>query len=165
MLETWNQRPQEIAHLLNPAFLGVIIRRAVAGYESATSNGMPFSLTPIVLPLVLHPGTRQILPDIRTTFPTWLQEHRELLIELPQRIAELVPFTREAIIFALQRDALKLDDGGMLRDGTSKMKGKTKYAEISTEIKDCWRRSEFVGRWLAEAGPSSTVYGLIGITP
>ena len=126
---------------------------------------MPFSLTPFVFPLVLHPGTRNILPDIRTTFPTWLQEHRELLVELPIRIEELVPYTREAIIFALQRDALTIDSEGMFREGKSKMTGKTKFPEISSEIGECWRRSEFVGRWLAEAGPAATIYGLTGVTP
>lgn len=165
MLETWNERPQEIAHLLNPAFLGVLIRRAVAGYESASSNGMPFALTPFILPLVLHAETRNMLPTIMTTFPTWLQEHRELLVEFPNRVEELVPYTREALIFALQRNALTIDAQGKFREGTSKMKGKTKYPEKSAEIGECWRRSEFVGRWLAEAGPVATVYGLVGVTP
>lgn len=165
MLETWNERPQEIAHLLNPAFLGVLIRRAVAGYESASSSGMPFALTPFILPLVLHAETRNMLPTIMTTFPTWLQEHREILVEFPHRVEELVPYTREALIFALQRNALTIDSQGTFREGASKMKGKTKYPEKSAEIGECWRRSEFVGRWLAEAGPVATVYGLVGVTP
>ena len=165
MLETWNERPQEIAHLLNPAFLGVLIRRAVGGYESASSRGMPFTLTPFILPLVLHGGTRKMMPTIATTFPTWLQEHRELLIEFPTRVAELVPYTREALIFALQRNALTIDSQGSFREGKAKMKGKSRYPDKSAEISECWRRSEFVGRWLAEAGPVATVYGLLGVSP
>jgi hypothetical protein len=165
MLEKWNERPQEIAHLLNPAFLGVLIRRAVARYETASSRGMPFALTPFILPLVLHARTRSMLPTIATTFPTWLQEHRELLVDFPHRVAELTPYTREALIFALQRNALTIDSQGGFREGKAKMKGKTKYPDKSVEIGECWRRSEFVGRWLAEAGPVATVYGLVGVSP
>ena len=86
MLSTWSERPQELAYLLNPAFLGAIIWRGVGSYAATASVGMPFEFSPLVFPLVLHPATRAILPDIRTTFPTWLQDHREVLVELPDRI-------------------------------------------------------------------------------
>tara|TARA_R110002095_G_scaffold216296_2_gene212908 strand:+ start:4828 stop:5325 length:498 start_codon:yes stop_codon:yes gene_type:complete len=165
MLEPWNKRSQIVAHLLNPAFSGLMLRRAVSGYETIKPIGMPFALTPLVLPLVLHPHTRKALPDIRTSFPTWLQEHRELLVDFPQRIKELLPYTRESIIFAIQRDALEIDGQCLLHDGRAKMKGKTTYPKMSSEIGECWRRSDFVGRWFADAGPVETIYGLLGITP
>lgn len=165
MLEQWNNRSQIVAHLLNPAFLGVVLRRAVIGYESEKSDGMPFAMTPFVTPLVLHPSTRTILPTIRTPFAAWLQEHRELLIDFPQRTTELVPYTKESLIFALHREALVMDEKGQLRDGPSRMVGKTKYPKLSDEIGDCWRKSEFVGRWLAQAGSLETIYGLVGFAP
>jgi hypothetical protein len=165
MLSAWNERPQELAYLLNPAFLGAIMWRAVGGYEMTATTGMPFEFAPLVFPLVLHPATRVILPDIRTTFPTWLQDHREVLIELPDRIRELVPFTRETLVFTMQLAVLIIDDEGRIRQGSTQLKGRSKYPGLSDEIGDCWRRGEFVGRWLAEAGLSVTVYGLLGIKP
>ncbi len=165
MLERWHERSQIIAHLLNPAFLGVILRRSVIGYESIRPNGMPFALAPLVPPLVLHPNTRESLPTIRTSFTTWLQEHRELLIDFPQRIEELVPFTRESILFAMHRNAIVIDESCNLRDGPAKMTGKTKFPKLSVEIGECWRQSEFVGRWLADAGSVETIYSLVGIAP
>jgi hypothetical protein len=165
MLSDWEERPQELACLLNPAFLGVILWRAVGGYESVVSDGMPFEFSPLVFPLVLHPATREMLPDIRTTFPTWLQSHRELVVQLPLRIRELVPFTRESLLFTLQRNVLAIDVDGRIRRGATQLKGRTRYPSLSHDIAECWRRGEFVGRWLAEAGPSVTVYGLLGIRP
>lgn len=165
MPNIWTERPQELAYLLNPAFLGGIMWRAVGGYESTASTGMPFEVAPLVFPLVLHPATRALLPTITTTLPTWLQDHREILVDLPDRIRELVPYCREALIFAMQRNALLIDDAGHIRQGTAQLKGRSKYPGLSDDIGDCWRRAEFVGRWLAEAGPSITIYGLLGIRP
>ena len=165
MLESWHQRSQIVAHLLNPAFLGVVLRRTVSGYETINPNGMPFALAPLVPPLVLHPATREALPTIKTSLPTWLQDHRELLIDFPQRIKELIPYTKESIIFAVHRDAIVIDDQCLLHDGSAKMTGKSNYPKLSPEIGECWRRSEFVGRWLAEAGPVDTIYALLGIAP
>jgi hypothetical protein len=165
MLNTWEERPLELACLLNPAFLGAILWRAVGGYEVTAVAGMPFEFSPLIFPLVLHPATREMLPDIRTTLPTWLQDHRELVVQLPDRIRELVPFTRECLIFTVRRAVLVIDGNGRIRRGPMQLKGRSRYPSLSDEIGECWRRAEFVGRWLAEAGPSVTVYGLLGITP
>ncbi len=165
MLESWQERSQVVAHLLNPAFVGVVIRRAVIGYQSVTHTGMPFLLAPLVPALVLHAGTREKLPTIRTSFASWLQEHRELVIDLPQRISELVPYCKESILFAAQLKAITLGELGALHDGPAKMTGKSKFPRLSSEINECWRQSEFVGRWLAGAGSVETIYALLGIAP
>lgn len=165
MLESWQERSQIVAHLLNPAFLGLVLRRAVSGYESIKPTGMPFALAPLVPPLVLHPGTRESLPTIKTSFATWLQEHRETLIDFPQRIGELVPYTKESILFAVHRNAIVIDEQCTLHNGNAKMVGKSKYPQLSSDIGECWRRSEFVGRWLADAGSVETIYSLLGISP
>ena len=124
MLNTWEERPLELACLLNPAFLGAILWRAVGGYEVTAVAGMPFEFSPLIFPLVLHPATREILPDIRTTLPTWLQDHRELVVQLPDRIRELVPFTRECLIFTVRRAVLVIDGNGRIRRGPMQLKGR-----------------------------------------
>jgi hypothetical protein len=59
----WNQRPIEIRNLFNPAFCGLVMHRAMCGYEEEESSpqGVPFSLTFLVLPLCLHKETREVL--------------------------------------------------------------------------------------------------------
>ena len=50
-MKRWDQRPVEIRNLFNPAFCGLVLSRALHGYEDADARGMPFSLTLLVLPL------------------------------------------------------------------------------------------------------------------
>ena len=64
LLAEWGQRPQDVANLLNPAFDGLLLYRAVAGYEQENEGGMPFELAFMVLPFVLHQPTRKRLPAI-----------------------------------------------------------------------------------------------------
>ncbi|MEA2632425.1 MAG: ABC-three component system Middle Component 3, partial [Chloroflexota bacterium] len=42
-----------------------------------------------------------------------------------ERVRSLVPFTREAILFAAQRGIVLFDDDGLLRSGTAGLRGIT----------------------------------------
>jgi Family of unknown function (DUF6521) len=166
MLKTWTERPQDVSNLLNPAFLGLLIHRAVGGFKREQNNGMPFELAFLVLPLVLHGATRARLPRaVSTSLPTWLQENRDALVGFGQRTGALVPYTREAIEFLLQRAVIVVDDEGRLDIGLGPIRGVTKYQQTTEEIEDCYKRAEFVGRWLALAGNSATIYVLFEIRP
>jgi hypothetical protein len=166
MLKTWPERPQDVSNLLNPAFLGLLTYRAVGGFKREKSTGMPFELAFLVPPLVLHGATRVRLPrSITTSLPTWLQEHRDTLVEFGRRTRALVPYAREAIEFLLERSVLEFDDQGHLDIGTGTIRGVTRYQQTSEEIEDCYKRAEFVGRWLALGGNSATIYVLFGIRP
>jgi ABC-3C biological conflict system middle component len=63
MMPPWNKRPAETANLLNPAFVGVLLRKAIDGYTAESEAGMPFELIFLVLPLSLHPPTAARLPS------------------------------------------------------------------------------------------------------
>ena len=166
MLKEWTERPQDVSNLLNPSFLGLLLYRAVHGFKRERSSGMPFELAVLVLPLVLHPTTRNRLPPkITTTLPTWVQANRDLLVEFPKRAKGLLPFTRESLRFLLERSLLLFDGEGRLDIGSQKPVGVTQYQQASDEIGACYRRAEFVGRWLASAGSSATIYVLLGIRP
>ena len=60
-MKRWDQRPFEIRNLFNPAFCGLILFRALHGYEEEDSRGMPFSLSLLVLPLCLHKESREVI--------------------------------------------------------------------------------------------------------
>ena len=100
MLDTWNERPQDVFNLLNPSFVGLLLHRAVRGFKRETTTGMPFELIFLVLPFVLHGATRNRLPaKITTTLPTWIQLNRDTLLEFGKRAQTLLPFAKEAIMF------------------------------------------------------------------
>lgn len=167
MMETWSERPRDLASLLNPAFTGILLRSAVDGYVREAGVGLPYPLAFLVLPLSVHRQTAERLPrGISTMFQSWLQENREVLVGFPDRAKSLLPFTREAIIFAGQRGALSITDDGSLVPGEKKLKGISPYKTKShDEVKEAVRKSEFVGRWFALAGPPPTVYSLLGVRP
>jgi hypothetical protein len=52
-MKRWDQRPFEMRNLFNPAFCGLVLFRAMQGYEEEDPNGIPFSLSLLVLPSVL----------------------------------------------------------------------------------------------------------------
>jgi hypothetical protein len=61
-VKPWNQRPFEIRNVFNPAFCGLVLFRAMQGYEDEDTRGMPFSLSLLVLPLCLHKDRAVIAP-------------------------------------------------------------------------------------------------------
>ena len=162
----WETRPREEANLFNPPFCGLIIALAVGDYAKSFPAGMPFALAFLVLPVVLHKPTRDALP-LRTTkaVSSWLDENEELKATFPERARTLSPHAREALLYALIRDRLRITDEGTLIVGT-KSKGFSNYVESATEeVKDCLNRAAFVGRWLSTAGNAPTILALWGVRP
>lgn len=165
MLTTWPDRPQELANLLNPAFIGMMLYRSIAGFQEESKTAMPLELAVLVPPLILHSATRGRLPrNTRTSLATWVQDNRDLLIEFAHRTSSLMPYTRESLFFLLSRDAIALSGIGFTATPKA-LTGVTPYQKKSDEIKQCYLKSHFAGRWLALAGNTSTIYALLGITP
>ena len=57
-MKRWDERPIEIRNLFNPAFCGLLLFRALCGFEEEDNSGMPFSLTLLILPLSLQKDSR-----------------------------------------------------------------------------------------------------------
>lgn len=165
----WNERPCEVANLLNPAFIGALLRKAIDGYSGEVKSGMPFELLFLVLPFCLHPATAFRLPRSPTATPlhVWLQreENRDVLVSFAERASALVPFVREAILFACERGVLVIDENGRLGGGANGLRGITNYRSIGKEVREGIRLAELVGRWFALAGTTSTVFALMGVRP
>jgi hypothetical protein len=78
-VKSWAGRPTELAYLFNPAFCGWVLREAVEGYTLVRPGGMTLPLAFLILPVVLHRPTRQLMPRAVTTkLHVWLQEHPEV---------------------------------------------------------------------------------------
>ncbi len=146
--------------LLNPAFCGELLHAAAREFGEP---GLPFPLSFLVLPVVLHKHTRERLPKaVTSSIPMWLQRNPEVKIGFDQRVANTAAITREAVAFLLAHARLTVEDGGVLR-----AVGVVKHDQDpgSDEIKDCITKARFLGRWLRRAGTPATVYALFGIRP
>ena len=163
-MPAWSKRPQEIANLFNPAFCGILLRAAVNGYAVGSKNSMPFELSAIVLPIVLHAPTRRTLPTtVRTKFHAWLALDPEVRIGLSERIRILVPYTKEAIIFSANQQLIALGPNLSL-SATAKRISVASWPK-HCETRECEQRANFVGRWLADSLDVATIYSILGIRP
>ncbi|QDA59025.1 three component ABC system middle component [Hymenobacter jejuensis] len=157
----WEERPVEVANLLNPAFCSLLVRDAVDAYTKKSGAGMDFPLAFLVLPIILHKATRNALPGTTISkFHVWFQNHQELRIGFSARAQSMVPFTKEAIIFAMQRGALAIDEHGLL------IAPKYRFRKIneSAEMTICHERASFLGKWFSAAGSASHILTAWGIS-
>lgn len=161
-MKAWEERPNEIATLLNPAFCGEILRRCLKEYEVTSVASMPYPLVFLTLPIVLHPRTRSnISSRQRQPLHTWLQSHQDLKVGFAERARQLVPVTNEALTFLLQVGAVTIEvSSGGLSIGNYRAKG----ADGDGEVADCFAKAKIVGRWFAHAGTPTTVYAMWGVT-
>ncbi len=166
IVEVWNDRPTEVAYLLNPAFTGVLMRLAVDGYKRESSRPMSFAMAFFVLPFSLHQRTGERLPAKATTnVEQWIQDNRDILVTFQSRMRTLVPFTKEGIVFAGQRGIISFDTEGKLAAGSYNLRGFAPLKRENPSIAKIFDRATFVGRWLGLSGSPVTLYSMLGVTP
>jgi hypothetical protein len=155
----------ENRRLLNPAFAGLILIRAVNGFYREAKSGFPYIYSYLVLPLVLHPETRERLPQaIVTRLPSWTERNSEITALLPRRVADLAPATREALFLAATTELITLGKSAEITSAvTEKALSNFEKNSASTEVEACLNKANFVGRWLATSGTSATVLTVLGV--
>ena len=166
-MQPWPKRVVEEANLFNPAFCAVLLAKASEEYAKKTQQPLPFALAFLVLPVVLHPGTRSVLPGSTvTSLLPWVQEHREQLVNFSGRVQSLCPITREALLFGAQNETLAVVGSGGIAVGARRLSATEKRTGLFTdEARECVERAGFLGRWLAAAGTLATIYSAWGIAP
>ena len=167
-MKPWAKRAVEEANLFNPAFGAMLMTKAVIDFcKKSGGRPMPFALAFLVLPIVMHRGTRQALPGSTiTSLLPWLQDHREQLVDFPGRVTRLKPFGQEAIMFAMAHKAIAVEEEGGLVRGENKVSTTEKKTELFTlEARECLDRASFLGRWLATAGTPATILAAWSIAP
>lgn len=160
----WQQRPTEIANLLNPAFCSLILRESISSFTKEKSGGMPYPLAFLILPIVLHKSTRLEIPKKTVTkMHVWIQEKSQVRIQFAERASRLAPYTRESLLFGVRNSIIDIDKYGNLV-GVGKKPG-DKIWPPESEPLDCKKKAEFLGRWLAKSGETATIFAMWGIKP
>jgi Family of unknown function (DUF6521) len=161
----WDERPVELANLLNPAFCALLIRDAIGGYRAQASQALPYPLAYLVLPLVLYPPARAALPrSTAALLHAWIQDHPALQLQVADRAQRMLSYTREAILFALQHELLRISDDGGLDNGARRIRDP--YPDpAQTEPADCRKAAGLVGRWFGKVADASLILAMWGLKP
>ncbi|WP_436356885.1 three component ABC system middle component [Brevundimonas sp. CEF1] len=162
----WSDKPREEAHLLNPAFVGMLLCRMVADYTRKAGRPMPIALAFLLAPIVLHRRTREALPKSTVTgVLPWLQEHKDVHVTFAGRMRVTRAVTQEALMFAMAHAYLAVD-GAALAVGRRRIPASYPNDPNHTdETRECVDRAAFVGRWLAGAGTDHTIFAAWGVAP
>lgn len=165
-MKTWVTRPKEEAYLLNPAFCCISLAAAMCGYSGAMTQGIPFPLTFMILPIVLHKPTRVALPaNTRTSMAAWLLENAGARVLFYERLTSLKPHTKEGIQFGLLVNWIVPVSDGCFQTTRNDRDLNRATRNLTDEARECVMRARFVGKWFAGVGAAHTVMALWGIRP
>lgn len=157
------REPPEVAALLNPALVALLLTRAAKGHVRETGTGLPIVYAPIIVTISLYPEARELLSmNITTQFTTWIDRAAGFLTTLQSKIVNMVPIVNEGLLFALLHDVLRLDEGTLVPGGvgpTNAVNGDT------TDMEQAQKSAVYLGRWLVRAGSPSTVCAMLGVSP
>ena len=160
---TWQERPHEEAAHFNPAFCGELLVRTLDQFRRQADGAMPLVYTFLVLPLVLHPGSRQVLPRrANTAFASWAGDNTDTLSVLPDRVLRLRPVTREALLFLLQLQAISVNRDGVWF-GRRPMRLNAKLLATTDEVDWMRRAAGLLGRWFAYQSDSAAILQTMGV--
>lgn len=158
----WNQRPFEIANLLNPAFCSILLYDSILEYYKKKKYGMPFALSFLILPIVLHKQTRDALPKTTVALlHPWFQNNGQVRVGYARRVKKMIPFTREAIIFGMQSGLFDIDDGGNLVP--SQRKPASPEWDSTSEAAFCREKAKFLGSWYSKVQDISSLFIMWGV--
>jgi hypothetical protein len=162
-MKRWNERPFEVRNLFNPAFCGLILFRAMLGYEEENPDGIPFSLSLLVLPLCLHKDTREVIANnARSYLLKIVEKNPQLLVGFAKRSSDLLPYTLEAFGLLMERGCFVVSNDGRLKTLPDKVR---KSVVGTRETISCQRVARVVGKEFARIGDRVTVYTTFGIRP
>lgn len=162
-MKRWDQRPVEIRNLFNPAFCGLILFRALQGYEEEDARGMPFSLSLLALPLCLHKDSREVIAGSpRSYLLKTVEKNQQLMVGFADRTTRMLPFAFEGFGLLMERGCIAVSDDGRIQTVSGKVR---KSVTGTDETVSCQRVARIVGREFARIGDRVTVYTTFGIRP
>jgi hypothetical protein len=151
--------------LFNPAFCTLLLAKTTAHYLKQSGQGLPYPFAFLILPIALHPATRNILPGTtNAVMLNWLTENAELLSDFPERASRMSQITKEAILFALTHEKLSLSQGRILL-GAHKYSTTAALSHSTDDSESCLRTAAFLGRWLTQNGTVASTLSSWGLRP
>lgn len=165
MTTAWANRPPEVANLLNPALLSLLIHAVADGYRERTDQPLPFTLPFIAIPLCINPQSRSELPSkSSTSMLVWLSEHPDVRYLLPAEARDLGALIREAMIFGSEHGLYAVGVAGIAVIAKPPSYAK-RNRTFSADMLAMYNKAAVVGKWLGRAGSEASILSAWGVTP
>jgi hypothetical protein len=162
-VKRWDQRPFEIRNLFNPAFCGLVLFRAMQGYEEEEPRGIPFSLSLLVLPLCMHKDSREVIAaNSRSYLLKIIEKNPQVQVGFADRATAMLPYAIEGFGLLMERGCILVTDDGHLHTVLDTVR---RSVTGTDETKSCQRVARFVGREFARIADRVTVYTTFGVRP
>lgn len=114
-----NNISSDIFALVNPAYISLIIRNFLEGYNSEKENGCFILIPYIIIPLLLSEKTRKTIKKSqnRKGLLNWIIEYPENKITLNNQVIILRKYIKDALLFGIQLDLFYITKEGNLKAG------------------------------------------------
>lgn len=164
-MKRWDQRPFEVRNLFNPAFCGLILFRALHGYEEEDDRGMPFSLSLLVLPLCLHKDSREVIVNSpRSYLLKTTEKNQQVMVGFADRTTQMLPYAFEGFGLLMERGCIVVGRDGRVHTVPKKVR-KTIDKTSTAETVACQKVARIVGKEFARIADRVTLYTTFGIRP
>lgn len=152
-------RAPEAMALFNVVLDSELLVNACWAKAQNGSTGLAWPDAYLILPLTLHPQTRDSLPrDRRITLARWAVRHHDLLADMEYRVANMALPTKRAIRHGLRTKRLGLDGTNLV----ALVKPKSPTAQWPTELSDSVKAARFCGKWF-NAVETHMAFELLGL--
>lgn len=156
---SFQARPPEAVALFNAVLTSELLVNACWAKKQQGGTGLAWPAAYLILPLTLHPETRDSLPrDRRITLARWAVRNHDLLADMEYRVANMAPPTKRAIRHGLRAGRLGLNGTNLVALFKPKSVKPQWPAELSASVK----AARFCGQWF-NAIETHMAFELFGI--
>ncbi|GAA1119298.1 three component ABC system middle component [Citricoccus alkalitolerans] len=152
-------RAPEAMALFNTVLTTELLVNACWAKAQNGTTGLAWPAAYLILPLTLHPQTRDSLPrDRRITLARWAVRNHDLLADMEFRVANMALPTKRAIRHGLRSKRLGLDGTNLV----ALARPKNATSKWPTELSDSVKAARFCGQWF-NAVETHLAFELLGI--
>lgn len=149
----------------NPAFCAYALAEFLKAYVEVDETGPELPLAYLAMPIALSEdlagsfdGTNK-----RTGLLEWLERTPQMSLGLGERVNASLDIVTSAVRYGCFTQIFTLGVDGRLRPGTKKVNAAA-VGRLDTSSAGAIRRAGRLGTWLATAGSTRNIFGILGLT-
>jgi hypothetical protein len=147
----------------NPAFCSILLYSFIEGYGSTNSNGLPFPLILLPVPIVLTSDIANTFEgtNTRTGLLSWIARNPEVTVGMHDRLHSTSEFSKQALLFGFRYGVFSLADTGRIFLQSDSLAKRIPSAG-SSYVVDAFKLAKRFGAWIGGAGTTETILIALG---